>query len=142
MKKILFGFIFVLAFVVMGFNILMGNRHLPFINNDNMFRESFNSDINMKLARKIAVKTDAKKVAVVGNGDCIMVGIYLGTSVGNRNKIKVETEKMIGLEYEDAKIFVEIESEKTQKIFDLTEKAEKGTPDNMLYSEFKELQIN
>jgi len=141
MKKIIFTLLFIFAFFIMGYNFLTDNTGIPFINNnENKYKESYNNEINIKIAREIATLNGVEKVAVVKNGETVYIGIAVGATIGGRNDIKKMADSVAREYYEGAEIRVEIENKSAEKIFSISEKAEEGASDEMLIGKIEEMQ--
>ena len=138
MKKVVFGFVCVLCFSVMLYNISGENRKI-IINDTGDFKESFNSPDNIYLARKIGEKTNAKEVAVVGDEKGIAVGISLEKGTKNRSTIKKIAEEILREKYPDASIKVEVQTAKTEEILGLAENIEKGESGKSLKKNMEKL---
>ncbi len=135
MKKILFSIIAVLAFALMTVDIMNYKSESTSITGEtDGYKESYNNKINMKLARLIAAGSSAKRVAVIGGKDGVLIGIALPSGMGGRSRIRENAEKMAEEYYPKAKIVVEIQTEKADKIFNLASYLEKGIPDEILKS--------
>ena len=133
MKKFLFGIICVLAFAFMAYDIGDYEAEAPILaSEDKGYRESFNSPENMHLARRIAAMTTAERVAVIGNEDGVLIGIALKPGTGNRSALRGSAEKLAKKYYKDEKIIIEIQNDKSEKIFSLASYLEKGIPENIL----------
>lgn len=135
MKKFLFLIIALAAFSYLAFDI-MNYKSEPYLmsGEENGYRESYNNQENMTLARNIAVLSGARRVAVIGDKKGVLVGIALPSGTGERGKIRELSEMAAKRVYPKAKIMVEIQTEKAEKIFNLASYLEKGIPDEILKS--------
>ena len=93
----------------------------------------------MEIARAVTTMAETEKVAVIGNKEQILVGILLKPGVGERNKLRQNIENAVKEEYKNAKIVIEIETEKTQEIFDLAETLDKGASGKTMERKFQSL---
>ncbi len=133
MKKFLFGTICVLSFVLMVLNL--GNYKKDSTNsgkNEQGYRESFNDEEKIYIARSIAAMTHAERVAVIENENGVLVGIALKSGTGNRSALRKNAEELMENHYKNKKIVIEIQSDKSEKIFSLASYLEKGIPENIL----------
>ncbi len=132
MKKFLFSVICAAAFFIMALDIMNYKSEPILSQEENGYRESFNSEANMKMARAIAYQSEAKRVAVIGGKDGVLIGISLPSGVGNRSKIREEAEKTAKKQYPKSKIVVEIQTDKAEDIISLASYLEKGIPHKIL----------
>lgn len=133
MKKFLFLALSLAAFLVMGANIAKTSRNEPSKERKEDYRESFNDEENMRVARLIAAKTSPERVAVIGDKNGVLIAIGVRAGEGKRSEIRAAAEE-IAKEYFNGKIVVEVQSEKAEKIFSLASKLESGIPNRILKS--------
>lgn len=140
MKKFLFAAVSAVAFSIMTFNI-MNYKSVPnfSVGEKDGYREIFNSETNMMLARKIAAVTTANRVAVVGGSDGVLVGIDLKAGTTGRSKLRETAENLIREHYKDATICIEIQTEKAEKILSLAAYLETGIPQSAVASRMRYL---
>ncbi len=140
MKKIIFIIITIFAFLLMVYNISEQEREFSFKSESgNEYREQYNNEKNLNIARKIAVLCDAEKVAVVGDKQNVIVGIMLKNKSKDIKVMKKQAEKITRESYKFAKIRVEIETEKTDRIMEIAENIKIGIPDKILINKMKNL---
>ncbi len=140
MKKFLFLLILIVSFTVMFVDIIGGESVETYSKAESgEYREAFNNKTNMEIARAVTQMAETERVAVVGNKEQILVGILLKPGVGDRNKLRKNIENAVKEEYKKAKIIIEIETEKTQEIFDLAETLDKGASGKSTDKKFQNL---
>ena len=107
MKKIVFIFLTVIAFSVMAYNISGQEEEISFKSESgNEYKEQYNNEVNINIARKIAVMADAEKIAVVGDRRKVLVGIILKNDREDKENLIKQAEKITREEYKFAKISV------------------------------------
>lgn len=140
MKKFLFAIICIAAFSVMAADILNYKSTANFSGSEKTdYREIYNNEINMKAAREIASITNANRVAVAGDKRNVLAGISVKYGSGNRRTLREKAEKIIKKYYPKAKISVEIQTEKAEKLFEAADYMGKGLPSGVLSSRIRYL---
>ncbi len=134
MKKFLFLTVSAAAFFLMSLDIMYKPASMTQTREKIGYTESFNSEKNIELARQIGIISTAREVAVLGNGDGVLIGISLPSGTANRSEIREKAEKMAQKVYPKAKISVEIQTERAEKIISLANYLGKGIPDEILNS--------
>lgn len=143
MKKIVFIFLTVIAFSVMAYNISGQEEEISFKSESgNEYKEQYNNEVNINIARKIAVMADAEKIAVVGDRRNVLVGIILKNDREDKENLIKQAEKITREEYKFAKISVEIGNDKTDKILEIAENIQLGMSENILKNKMKKIMDN
>ena len=143
MKKIVFIFLTVIAFSVMAYNISSQEEEISFKSESgNEYKEQYNNEVNINIARKIAVMADAEKIAVVGDRRKVLVGIILKNDREDKENLIKQAEKITREEYKFAKISVEIGNDKTDKILEIAENIQLGMSENILKNKMKKIMDN
>ena len=134
MKKFFFAIICEVAFVLMTIDILSYKSEPPAaaFKETEDYRESYNSEKNISIARNIAAMTEAKRVAVIGNDEGVLIGIALKSGTGGRSALREKAESLAKEYYPKGKIVIEIQTDKAEKIFSLASYLEKGIPEKVL----------
>lgn len=143
MKKFLFAVISFAAFFIMAVDVMSYESGIsPTTGEGEGYRESYNNEDNMTLARNIAARTSATRVAVIGDKKGVLIGIGVKSGTGGRSALRETAEEMAKKYYPKAKIIVEIQTETAEKIFNLASYMEKGIPDEILKSRITYLLEN
>lgn len=140
MKKFLFAIVCVLAFFLMTVNIMNYKSDARLLKNaEGDYKESYNDEKNMYLARKIAAMSETNRVAVVKTGNCVLIGIALKAGTSERNLLYASAKDTAEKYYPDSEIQIEIQTAETEEIFNLAACLEKGIPESVLYSRIRNL---
>ena len=142
MKKILFAIVSILSLGLTIYNILTEDIPSATEENKNEIREIYNDETNMRLSRSIAAMTEAKSVAVIGNGEGVLIGISLKSGTGGRKALYEKAKAAVEKEYPKSKILIEIDTEKTDKILNLAANMGKGIPRDFLIARMSYLLEN
>lgn len=140
MKKILFAIVCVLAFFLMTVNIINYKSDARLLKNaEGDYKESYNDEKNMYIARKIAAMSETKRVAVVETYDGVLIGIALKAGTGGRNLLHASAKAAAEKYYPNSKIQIEIQTQKAEDIFNLAACLERGIPESVLSSRIRYL---